>query len=472
MTILDQYIHYKNNHKTMYNIVKFEKCLRIEDQQLLNTRNYLLVDDDKLKFKKEILNNDQKYILIKKLDLDFSSDLKKFIYTFIYINGYKLNVLKDIILICNKRIEYKKNCNKKDKYGNPRFSIEDKLKMKIHSMFDVEREYFKIVDNIKNKTNKEELNYYKQSNIYQENFIINYDMLENDKDFAKTENISDYLKKLRLLKARLSHTSNTYQTNNKILNFAKENLNWSVEDIAINFGVCNKLVFDLLKENNIILSLQDKNLKKIKIEIEVMKLRGVGCSIIYLNEKTGIAINTVKKIVKENNFDIINHTQFKSNMQELINENQKNSISKTTIEKLKNDIEEIDITNVDFWDSKSDGLEDMFVLYIDSNEVKKIEDEWNNCIKECESKITELTCEDIIKLVNEKFKKISKESYSRITKESSLKLLNELQRISESNNILYENKKQKIFSDELIINESVEVEVEVEEEIVIQDFWS
>ena len=138
----------------------------------------------------------QAYLLIKKLDLNYVSDIKDFIYTFIFINGFKLDILIDLILNQVNSVNNYKNKNTKNA-SNFIFGTWDAKSIK--------KIYFEICDNIKNKHDVEELNYYKQKNVLHSDFIINYDMI----NFDDCEDVKTYLNKLKISKANLKRTANS-----------------------------------------------------------------------------------------------------------------------------------------------------------------------------------------------------------------------------------------------------------------------
>jgi AraC-like DNA-binding protein len=375
----------------------------------------------------------QSYLLVKKLDLNNVNDIKDFIYTFIFINGFKLDILIDLILNQVNSVNNYKNKNIKNT-SNFIFGTWDAKNIK--------KIYFDICDNIKNKHDIEELNYYKQKNILHSNFIINYDMI----NFDDCEDVKTYLNKLKIYKANLKRSANSKLEILKIINYIKENNSHSIENIAETLKVSEKYIRNIINKFKLELKEGDKKLNKLKIKHKVCLLHNIKPSIQYLSESTDLSINYIKDKCKENNLEVISHSEFKNNLKE--KQNIKNIIIEE-VEKVKKLLNEDDC---DFWLMDKETYD------------KKIYNELcegvDNILKEEYKKDKEKKNIDIIDYMNNFDEKLKSSStiekiYKKISINSSMKTLELLSSINDfstlSNNNFINNRDEwgKVIEDDL-----------------------
>lgn len=354
------------------------------------------------------------YFLSKKLDNNSVFDIKEYIYTFIFNNGFKLDVLIDLILNqVNKTNNYKNN----DDGINHLFGT--------FKVEDIKKIYFDICSNLKNREDKEEISHYKSKSVEQTDFIINYDVLKDKEEFKNCNDIKSYLKTLRAYKASLKKKALSDLNDTLIINYILSHENYSIEDFAEILKTSESKIYKLIKEKNINIKECDKNKNKIKINYDVMLLHGLKPSIQSLVEKCEISLNSVKKYIKDLNLEIFSHTEYKSSLDKIQKDNK---VIVENVEKIK-----IKITDDDFnfWDMSDNDLSKKQLEELIDNVDEAIRNEYKN-----DKNKEKINSEDIFKRVYEKIKShySIEKIYNRISKESSLKTLDELTNINKYNN--------------------------------------
>ena len=90
----------------MYPAIKFEKLSVSEYQNLLKDKEYLILYNKKIYYQNEVVKDDVEYLLIKKVNLNYTN-IKQLCYAFISANGFYKNIFIDLILKqYNKRMNF------------------------------------------------------------------------------------------------------------------------------------------------------------------------------------------------------------------------------------------------------------------------------------------------------------------------------------------------------------------------------